>query len=146
MPLVDMRDMLNHAYRNGYAIGGFDLVSLDFLEAIVGAAEQCRSPAILSLAQTHFEHYDFELAMAAVEKAAHRATAPLAIHLDHGGSYESAVQAINLGCNGVMVDVSHQPFPSNVAQTQRVVEMARGCGVAVEGELGYVSGVEGEDA
>lgn len=146
MPLVDMRDMLNHAYQNGYAIGSFDLVSLEFVEAIVDAAEQCRSPVILSLAQTHFEHYDFELAMAAVEKAAHRAAVPLAIHLDHGGSHESAVQAIKFGCNSVMVDVSHEPFPSNVSQTRQVVETAHGCGVAVEGELGHVAGAEGEDA
>ena len=67
MPLVDMRDMLNHAYHNGYAVGGFDLVSLDFLEAILQTAEHCRSPVILSLAESHFEYYDFELAMAAAD-------------------------------------------------------------------------------
>ena len=146
MPLVDMRDMLNHAYRNGYAVGGFDLVSLDFLEAILQAAETCRSPVIVSLAESHFEYYDFELAMAAVEKAARRAGVPVAIHLDHGASYESAVRAINLGCNGVMVDASQDTFPDNVAHTKRVVDMAHACGIAVEGELGYVAGVEGEDA
>jgi fructose-bisphosphate aldolase class II len=146
MPLVDMRDMLKHAYRNGYAVGGFDLVSLDFLEAILEAAENCRSPVILSLAESHFEYYDFELAMAAAEKAARRAAVPVAIHLDHGASYESAVRAVNLGCNGVMVDASHETFPANVAHTKRVVDMAHACGVAVEGELGYVAGVEGEDA
>jgi fructose-bisphosphate aldolase, class II len=146
MPLVDMRDMLQHAYRNGYAVGGFDLVSLDFLEAILQAAENCRSPVILSLAESHFEYYDFELAMAAVEKAADRAGVPVAIHLDHGASYESAVRAINLGCNGVMVDASQDTFPVNVAHTKRVVDMAHACGITVEGELGYVAGVEGEDA
>ena len=146
MPLVDMRDMLQHAYRNGYAVGGFDLVSLDFLEAILQAAENCRSPVIVSLAESHFEYYDFELAMAAVEKAARRAGVPVAIHLDHGASYESAVRAINLGCNGVMIDSSHDTFPANVAHTMRVVDMAHACGIAVEGELGYVAGVEGEDA
>ena len=145
MPLVDMRDMLQHAYRNGYAVGGFDLVSLDFLEAILQAAEKCRSPVILSLAESHFEYYDFELAMAAVEKAADRADVPVAIHLDHGASYESAVRAINLGCNGVMVDASQDTFPVNVAQTKRVVDMAHACGITVEGELGYVAGVEGEE-
>ena len=117
MPLVDMRDMLNHAYRNSYAVGGFDLVSLDFLEAILRAAENCRSPVILSLAESHFEYYDFELAMAATEKAARRASVPVAIHFDHGASHESAVRAINLGCNGVMVDTSHESFPVNVSQT-----------------------------
>lgn len=146
MPSVDMRDMLNHAYRNGYAVGGFDLVSLDFLEAILDAAEHCRSPVILSLAESHFEYYDFELAMAAAEKAARRSEVPVAIHLDHGTNFESAVRAINLGCNGVMIDASLDDFSENVARTKQVVEMAHGCGIAVEGELGYVSGVEGEDA
>lgn len=146
MPLVDMRDMLNHAYRNGYAVGGFDLVSLDFLEAIVAAAENCRAPVILSLVESHFEYYDFDLVMAASEKAARRATVPVAIHLDHGASHESAVRAINRGCNGVMIDTSHELFPANVLRTRRVVELAHACGVTVEGELGNVSGVEGEDA
>ncbi len=146
MPLVDMKDMLMHAYRNGYAVGGFDVVSLEFLDAIVAAAEHTRSPVILSLAESHFEHYDFELLMAAAERAARRAAVPIAIHLDHGTSYDMAVRAIRLGCNGVMVDASHEDFPDNVARTRAVVEMAHACGVAVEGELGYIAGVEGDDA
>ena len=84
--------------------------------------------------------------MAAAELAAKRATVPVAIHLDHGASLESAVRAINLGCNGVMVDASHEPFAGNVAMTQKIVDMGHACGVPVEGELGYVAGVEGEDA
>jgi fructose-bisphosphate aldolase class II len=146
MALVNMRDMLNHAYHSGYAVAAFDLVSLDFLEAIVKAAEHCRAPVILSLAESHFDYFDFELAMAATEAAAKRTWVPVAIHLDHGESLESAVKAIRLGCNGVMVDASTRPFAENVARTRAVVEMAQGCGVPVEGELGYVAGVEGEDA
>jgi len=146
MPLVNMRDMLTHAWRNGYAVGGFDLVGLEFLDGIMQAAERERSPVILSLAESHFEYYDFELAMAASVAAAERASVPVAIHLDHGASLESAVNAIRLGCNGVMVDASHHPFEENVARTREVVDMAHGCGVPVEGELGYVAGVEGEDA
>jgi len=142
--MVDMRDMLHHAYRNGYAVGGFELLSLDFLEAIVRAAENCRAPVILNLVEFHFGHYDFELLMAAAEKAARRATVPVALHLDHGSSLASAVRAINLGCNSVMVDASHDPFPNNVTQTRQAVEMAHGCGVTVEGELGYDAGMPGE--
>lgn len=144
MPLVDMRDMLNHAYRNSYAVGGFELMSLGFLEAIIHAAESCRAPVILNLVEFHFEHYDFELVMAAAEKAARRATVPVALHLDHGRSLESAVRAVNLGCNGVMVDASHESFPANVAQTRQVVEIMHGCGVTVEGELGCDAGMEGD--
>lgn len=146
MALVNMRDMLNHAYRNGYAVGAFDLVSLDFLEGIMAAAERCHSPVILSLAESHFDYFDFELMMPAVEAAARRSPVPVAIHLDHGASLESAVRAINLGCSGVMVDASHEEFSDNVQRTLEVTRMAHLCGVPVEGELGYVPGVEGEDA
>ena len=84
--------------------------------------------------------------MAATEAAARRATVPLAIHLDHGASLDSAIKAINLGCNGVMVDTSAYPLAENIVRTREVVAMAHACGVPVEGELGYVAGVEGEDA
>lgn len=146
MPLVDMQAMLQHAHRHRYAVGAFDLVSLDFLEAILAAAEAQRAPVILSLAESHFEYYDFELAMTATVAAARRATVPVAIHLDHGATFDSAVRAINLGVNGVMVDASTLPFEENVAATRAVTDMAHACGIPVEGELGYVAGVEGEDA
>ena len=146
MPLVNMRDMLNHAYQHGYAVGAFDLVSLDFLEGIMDAAERCDAPVILSLAESHFAYFDFELIMSAVVAAARRTTIPVAIHLDHGECLNSAIKAINLGCNGVMIDASSQTLMENINLTRSVVEMAHSCGVPVEGELGYLPGVEGEDA
>lgn len=146
MPLVNMHDMLYHAYDNNYAVGAFDLVSLDFLEAVIDAAEDCRSAVILSVAEPHFSHYDFELFLPAVEAAAKRASVPVAIQLDHGSTLESAVKAINLGCNGVMLDVSNQDFYDNIDKTRAITEMAHGCGVSVVGELGYVAGKEGEGA
>ena len=146
MPLVNMRDMLYHAYENNYAVGAFDLVSLDFLEAVIDAAESCRSAVILSIAEPHFVHYDYELLLSAVEAAARRASVPVAIQLDHGSSLASAVKAINLGCNGVMVDASNENFSDNIELTSAVTEMAHRCGVSVVGELGYVAGAEGEGA
>ena len=146
MPLVNMKDMLNHAYKHQYAIAAFDVVSLDFIAGIIDAAEARQAPIIISLAESHFEYFDFELLMAAVEAAAKRTPVPVAIHLDHGESLESAVRAINLGCTGVMVDASSLPLEENIKQTRAVVDMAYNCGIPVEGELGYVPGVEGEDA
>jgi fructose-bisphosphate aldolase class II len=145
MPLVNMRDMLNHAHRNEYAIGGFHVLGIGFLDAILQAAENCRSPVILSLAEPHFGYYDFELAMAAAERGARRASVPVAIQFEHGTSGESAKRAISLGCNGVMVDHSNEDFSTNVSRTRQVVELAHRCGVTVEGELGCVAGVVGED-
>ncbi len=146
MPLVHMGDMLRHAYDHQYAVAAFDVVSLDFITGIIAAAENKQAPIIISLAESHFAYFDFELLMTAVERAAQRTRVPVAIHLDHGESLESAIRAINLGCTGVMVDASSLPLQDNITHTRAVVDMAHGCGIPVEGELGYVPGVEGEDA
>jgi len=146
MPLVHMGDMLRHAYDNRYAVGAFDVVSLDFISGVIAAAEEKQAPVIISLAESHFGYFDFELLMAAVVAAAERTSIPVAIHLDHGESLASAVHAIKLGCTGVMVDASSLSLEDNIARTRAVVDMAHACGIPVEGELGYVPGVEGEDA
>ncbi len=146
MALVDMKAMLRHAYENGYAIGGFDVIDLSFLDGVMNAAERCQAPVILSVAESHFKHFDLETLMPAIETAARCASVPVAIHLDHGSGLESAVEAIRLGCNGVMVDASEEPLEINQSRTRELVEMAHSCGVPVEGELGYVPGEEGESA
>jgi len=141
-----MDDLLRHAQQNGYAVGGYDIVGLEFLEAIVSACERDRAPAILSLAESHFSHYDFDMLMPAVVDAARRSKVPMAVHLDHGTSAEIVTRAMRLGCNAVMVDGSHLPYDENLHLTRDVAALAHGCGVPIEGELGYVPGVEGEDA
>lgn len=144
--LVHLDDLLRHAQENKYAVGGYDIVGLEFLEAIVSACERDQAPAILSLAESHFSHYDFDTLMPAVVEAAHRSKVPMSVHLDHGTSADIVTRAIRLGCNAVMVDGSHLPFEDNLLLTRDVAILAHGCGVPVEGELGYVPGVEGEDA
>ena len=146
MPLVNMKDMVDHAYRHSYAVGAFELVNLEFLQGVMAAAERCRAPVILSLAEPHFESLEFDLLVAAVECAAQRASVPVAIHLHHGRDLQSAVRAINAGCNGVMVDASHSELGEDIALTGEVVAMARSCGVPVEGTLGYVPEAEGDAA
>lgn len=146
MPLVQLKDLLWHARANGYAVGAYDAVDSNFIAAIVGGAERARAPVIVSFAESHFAHYDFPVLMAAAEAAAKRASVPVALFLDHGSGLAAAVAAIRHGCNGVMTDGSSLPFDDNVAATRAVVDMAHAVGVPVEGELGYVPGVEGEDA
>ncbi|AEM49199.1 ketose-bisphosphate aldolase class-II [Acidithiobacillus ferrivorans SS3] len=146
MPLVHMKDLLNHAYAHGYAVGAFDVVSLEFVEGVMAAAERSRAPVILSLAESHLEHYDFELLMSGVEAAARRSAVPVALHFDRGANLEAAVRAIRLGCNGVMVDASQSTFSDNLTHTKTVVEMAHACGVPVEGDLGYIPDAEDIDA
>lgn len=146
MPLVHLSDMIVHAYRHNYAVGAFGVGNLHFLEGIMQAAENCRAPVVLNLIESHFENQDFEILMPAVTAAARRAAVPVAINFDHGTSPASAERGIRAGCNGVMVDTSALPFSDNLWQTRDIVAMAHACGVTVEGELGYVPGVEGENA
>ena len=79
MPLVHMGDMLRHAYEHRYAVAAFDVVSLDFITGIIAAAEEKQAPIIISLAESHFEYFEFELLMSAVVRAAQRTTVPVAI-------------------------------------------------------------------
>lgn len=138
MALVQMQDMLRHAYDNKYAVGAFDVVSLELLQGVINAAEQCRASVIIGLAEPHLQHFDIELLAPAVEAAARRSSVPVAIHYDHGSGVEGAIRGIRHGCNGVMVDGSHLPLQENIESTKKVVAMAHACGVPVEAELGYV--------
>lgn len=146
MPLVHLSDMVNHAYRHNYAVGAFGVDNQHFLEGVMQAAENCRAPVILNLIESHFSSDSFDLFAPSVVAAARRAAVPVAIHFDHGTSKATAERAISAGCNAVMVDTSMLSFSENLYQTREVVSMAHACGVAVEGELGYVPGVEGESA
>lgn len=138
MALVQMKDMLRHAYDNKYAVGAFDVVSLELLQGVINAAEQCRAPVIIGLAEPHLKYFDIELLAPAVEAAARRSSVPVAIHYDHGSGEDGAMRGIRHGCNGVMVDGSHLPLQENIQCTKKVVAMAHECGVPVEAELGYV--------
>jgi fructose-bisphosphate aldolase class II len=146
MPLVHLNDMLKHASHHHYAIGAFGVISLDFLDGVLQAAEACRSPVVLNLIESHFAYYDFDIFMPAVLSAARKARVPVAISFDHGTSKERAEAAIRAGCNSVMVDTSALPFSDNLWQTREIVAMAHACDVTVEGELGYVPGKEGLSA
>jgi len=140
MPLVNMRDMLVHARGNHYAVGAFDIVSLDLLRGVLKGAEACRAPVILNFVVPQFKYYDVEMLMAAAVVGAKRSPVPVAIHLDHATDPDGAVRGIRLGCNGVMFDGSHLSFEENVKRTRAIVEVAHACGISVEGGIGIVSG------
>jgi fructose-bisphosphate aldolase class II len=137
--MVDMKDLMYHAYKNRYAVGAFGIVNLDFLQAVIDAAEKTRSPVILNIVESHFPLYDVELLTAAVVRAAKRASIPVVVHMDHCGSLERVQDAIRLGCNSVMFDAATKSFPENVENSRNVASMAHACGVPVEGEIGYVT-------
>jgi len=145
MPLVSMTEMLQKAKAEGYAVGQFNINNLEFTQAILLAAEETKSPVILGVSEGAAKYMGgFKLVVAMVKALMeeYKITVPVAIHLDHGSSFEKCAQAIHAGFTSVMIDASHHPFEENVAITAKVVELAHIHGVSVEAELGTVGGQE----
>lgn len=142
MPLVNPMPMLQAARSGGYCIGAFNLVDFLTLQAIVEAAEAKRSPVILQTSSASIKQLGIKTLVALARAAAAESSVPVALHLDHGTDREVLREAIHAGYNSVMIDGSKYPFEENVARTHDVVEEAHAYGVAVEGEIGIVAGVE----
>jgi len=145
MPLVSMKDMLNKAKAEGYAVGQFNLNNLEFTQAILQAAEEEKSPVILGVSEGAARYMGgFTTVVKMVEGLLvdYKITVPVAIHLDHGSSFEKCKEAIDAGFTSVMIDASHHPFDENVETTKKVVDYAHSKGVSVEAELGTVGGQE----
>ncbi|WP_018923194.1 class II fructose-1,6-bisphosphate aldolase [Salsuginibacillus kocurii] len=145
MPLVSMKEMLETAKANNYAVGQYNLNNLEFTQAILQAAEEEQSPLICGVSEGAARYMGgFKAVVNMVESLmeAYEITVPVAIHLDHGSSFEKCVEAIHAGFTSVMIDGSHYPLAENIALTKRVVEVAHAVGVSVEAELGRIGGQE----
>ncbi|MER3451774.1 MAG: fructose-1,6-bisphosphate aldolase, class II, partial [Thermus sp.] len=125
----------------GYGVGAFNTNNMELTQAILEAAEALRSPVILALSEGAIQ-YGGKALVGLVRELARDARVPVAIHLDHGSSYESVLNALRMGFTSVMIDKSHEDFETNVRETKRVVEAAHAVGVTVEAELGRLAGVE----
>lgn len=145
MPLVSMTEMLKKAKAEGYAVGQFNLNNLEFTQAILQAAEAEKSPVILGVSEGAARYMSgFKTIVKMVEGLLEdlNITVPVAIHLDHGSSFEKCKEAIDAGFTSVMIDASHHAFEENIEITTKVVEYAHSKGVSVEAELGTVGGQE----
>ena len=145
MALVSMKDMLNKAKAGKYAVGQFNINNLEFTQAILQAAQEENSPVILGVSEGAGKYMGGFIAVVHMVKGlieSYNITVPVAIHLDHGSSFESCKAAIDAGFTSVMIDASHYPFEENVETTKQVVEYAHARGVSVEAELGTVGGEE----
>lgn len=145
MKLVSMRHMLHQAVDGGYAVGQFNLNNLEFTQAIVQAAEEEQSPVILGVSEAYIPYMGGLTCIVGMVNAliAHyKLTVPVALHLDHGSSYEVCLQALQAGFTSVMIDASHHPLARNIDVTQRVVHAAHALGASVEAELGRIAGRE----
>ncbi len=145
MPLVSMTEMLQKAKEGKYAVGQFNVNNLEYAQAILQAAQEKKSPVIIGVSEgagRYMGGYKVVVAMVKALMDEYNITVPVAIHLDHGSSFEQCAKAIHAGFTSVMIDASAKPFEENVALTQKVVELAHLHGVSVEAELGIVGGQE----
>ncbi|MGM0471001.1 MAG: class II fructose-1,6-bisphosphate aldolase [Bacillota bacterium] len=142
MSLVPMSQILEKADAEDYAVGGFNINNLEALQAIIEAAEEENSPVIIQTSEGAIRYIDMEYASSMVQAAAEKASVPVALHLDHGSSFEKTVECIRNGYSSVMIDASKSPFEENVATTNKVIEAASAVGVSVEAELGKLGGAE----
>lgn len=143
--LTPMKEMLDAAQRGGYAVPGFNYYDQSTVEGIVEEAEAQGSPTILMISSVYLNYMGFDQACALAFQAANKVKTPVAVHLDHGTSFEMVEACINAGFTSVMIDGSHLDLPDNIAITQKVVRAAKARGVTVEAELGAVGGVEDVD-
>lgn len=145
MPLVSMTEMLNKAKNEGYAVGQFNINNLEYTQAILQAAQEENSPVILGVSEGAGKYMGgFKTVVGMVENLMefYNITVPVAIHLDHGSSFEKCVEAIYAGFTSVMIDGSHFPLEENIALTKKVVDVAHALGISVEAELGRIGGQE----
>lgn len=142
MPLVNTKEMFKKAYEGGYAIGAFNVNNMEITQGIIDACKELNSPVILQVsggARKYAHHaYLYNMVKAAEEETG----LPIALHLDHGSSFELCKDCIDGGFTSVMIDGSHLPYEENVELTKKVVEYAHARGVTVEGELGQLAGIE----
>ena len=142
MALVTTKEMFKKAYDGGYAIGAFNINNMEIIQAITEAASEERSPVILQVSAGARKYAKHEYLMALANAAVKDTGIDLALHLDHGDTFELCKSCIDGGFTSVMIDGSHHSYEDNIALTKKVVEYAHAHGVVVEGELGVLAGVE----
>lgn len=136
--LVNMNYILGDARKKGYAVGLFNTIDTDMLQAAIETAEEMSSPIIIGTAEVLLPYGDLELIAPSVIEAAKRASVPVVVHYDHGLTFERCLQALKLGFSSVMFDGSTKDYKSNVDRTREIVKIAHCVGATVEGEIGHV--------
>jgi fructose-bisphosphate aldolase class II len=142
MPLTSTKEMFEKAYRGGYAVGAFNVNNMEIIQGIVEAADAQRAPLILQVSAGARKYANPVYLTKLVEAAVQTSNIPIALHLDHGETFEIAKSCIDGGFTSVMIDGSKHPFEENVRLTKEVVVYAHARGVPVEAELGKLAGIE----
>lgn len=136
--LVPLKQLLQDAQEKKYAVGAFNVPNLETIRAVIAAAEEMNSPVILQHAEVHDDLISLEEIGPIMLTYAKNAKVPVAVHLDHGVSFEKCIEAIRIGFTSVMYDASSKPYEVNLKETKEIVKIAHSVGVSVEAELGRV--------
>lgn len=136
--LVNLTDILKNAQLGRYAVGLFNTTDTDMLQAVIEAAEEMKAPVIIGTAEILLPYGELRLIAPALVAAARRAKVPVAVHYDHGLTFERCMEALQLGFTSVMYDGSEKDYAGNVAATKEIVKIAHAFGATVEGENGHV--------
>lgn len=142
MPLVTTKEMLLKAQKEVYAVGAFNVENIEMILAVIEVAEHMKSPVILQATPSTTKYLGVKQLYANVKAAAEGASVPIAIHLDHGNSFELAMEAFREGFTSIMIDGSHESYETNINLTRSVVAACHSTNVPVEAELGKVGGKE----
>ena len=142
MPLVNMKEILQHAKTHNYGVGAFNLLNMEAVKGAVAAAEALRSPLIMQLAEVQLEGAPMKYMIPMMVQAAKEARVPVAVHYDHGTTFDNIIKALKYGCTSVMFDGAELPFEENVQKTKEITAIAHAMGADCEAELGVVGGAE----
>ncbi|WP_080876016.1 class II fructose-bisphosphate aldolase [Oceanobacillus timonensis] len=142
MPFINGKEMLQHAYENGYGVGAFSAHNAETIVGILEAAEEEQAPIMIQVGQKVIQTLGMESMKALIDIYAKQFTIPVAIHLDHSRSFDQTMQAVQLGFQSVMFDGSARSFEENSQITRDVVQVARALNIGSEGEIGKIGGTE----
>ena len=143
MALVNTKKMFEMAYKNGYAIGAFNVNNMEITQGIISAVAEEKAPLILQVSRGARKYASISYLKAIINVVVEEnPDIPIAINLDHGDNFETCKQFVDDGFTSVMIDASKQPFEENIAVTKKVVEYAHARDVVVEAELGQLGGIE----
>jgi fructose-bisphosphate aldolase, class II len=143
MPLKPLHELYQKANKENYALGAFNINTVDMIPTILETAEEMRSPVIVASTTESINYIGIDYIMSLISTLSKKISIPFALHLDHGSSFEEAKFAIENGFTSVMIDRSHLSLEENIKFTKEVVDYAHPKNITVEAELGRIAGVEG---
>ncbi|MGI6711482.1 MAG: class II fructose-1,6-bisphosphate aldolase [Bacillota bacterium] len=142
MPLVPVSGLLQKAEQGCYAVGAFNCNNMEIVQAIIDAAEAEKAPVIIQASQGAIKYAGLAYIVSLVKTASDLSEVPVALHLDHGTSFDQVMKCIRYGFSSVMIDGSKYPLEENINITKKVMDVAKAVGVSVEAELGKIGGTE----